>query len=58
MATWTQTPFPSATWVIEEAQVRTFDPHVFDRSPVFDTGSSGGIWDTIAFPATEWTEAP
>lgn len=38
---------PSTTFV--------FDPYVFDRRPIFDTGSSAGYWDNAQVQSEIWT---
>ena len=58
MTTWTPSPTdpPSTTWTIDPQQPqRTFSPYTFSRRPVFDTGTSGGVWDDKTSPATSWT---
>jgi len=55
MMTWTPKTQQSETWAAETVAVRVFDPHVFDRAPVFDTGSVAGIWDDKTIQAETWT---
>lgn len=45
------------TWTSEDPVPRVFDPYVFDNAPIFDTGSTAGVWAAKAKQAEIWTEA-
>lgn len=53
--TWTPVAGPSQAWTVEPIPVRVFDPYVFDRAPIFDTGSSAGVWSKESQPSAAWT---
>jgi len=55
MTTWTPATQQAETWTEENQVVRVFDPTVFDRRPIFDTGETGGIWDAVTGQAETWT---
>lgn len=56
MNTWTPKTQQTETWTVESQDVvRVFDPFVFDRRPVFDTGTSAGVWDEKTIQAETWT---
>ena len=56
--TWTPKTQQSETWTAAETVlVRVFDPDVFDRNPIFDTGSSAGLWDAKTEQQEVWTAA-
>ena len=55
MTTWTPATQQNETWTGEAPAQRVFDPHVFDRAPIFDTGSMAGIWDGKTVQAEVWT---
>jgi hypothetical protein len=55
MTTWTPKTQQSETWTAETQAVRVFDPFVFDRRPIFDTGETGGIWDGKTIQSEIWT---
>jgi len=58
MTTWTPATSQAEAWTAAEmVVVRVFDPDVFDRNPIFDTGSSAGIWDAKAEQQEVWTVA-
>lgn len=57
MTTWTPKTQQSETWTAETQQTRVFDPYVFDRRPIFDTGETGGIWDAKTTQSEVWTTA-
>jgi hypothetical protein len=57
MTTWTPKTQQSETWTAETKAVRVFDPDVFDRNPIFDTGSSAGLWDAKTEQQEVWTAA-
>lgn len=44
MTTWTPVAKQSETWSAHNPKTHVFDPYVFDRNPVFDTGSVAGVW--------------
>ena len=55
--TWTPvTPQPE-TWTAITQETRVFDPHVFDRAPIFDTGPTSGVWDPKTEQAEVWVNA-
>jgi len=51
---WVREPAPSSVWSREDLATRVFDPHVFDRDPIYDTGVVPGIWDDRQVPVTVW----
>lgn len=53
--TWTPKTQQSETWTAEVQATRVFDPYVFDRSPIFDTGSVAGVWDATTTQSETWT---
>lgn len=55
MTTWTPKTQQSETWTSEDPLPRVFDPYVFDRAPVFDTGGTAGIWDAKTEQQEVWT---
>lgn len=55
--TWTPVTPQSETWTEHAIAVRVFDPHVFDRNPIFDTGSNAGLWNEQAPQDEVWTPA-
>jgi len=55
VTTWTPATQQAETWTAETQPVRVFDPYVFDRSPIFDTGFSGGVWDAKTIQSETWT---
>jgi len=57
MTTWTPKTEQPETWTELAQQTRVFDPYVFDRAPIFDTGETGGIWDVKTQQAEVWTPA-
>lgn len=56
MTTWTPATSQAETWTNEAPTVRVFDPYVFDRAPIFDTGETGGIWDAKTVQSESWTQ--
>ena len=54
---WTPVVRQTETWTEREQETRVFDPFVFDNTPIFDTGSSAGIWIARSKQAETWTEA-
>lgn len=57
MTTWTPKTEQAETWTAAAADQRIFSPLVFDRKPVFATGSTGGVWDAKTEQAETWTVA-
>jgi hypothetical protein len=57
MTTWTPVTQQGETWTARTRETRVFDPAVFDNNPVFDTGSSSGLWAVRTAQAEVWTEA-
>lgn len=57
MTPWTPVAEQSETWTEQARTVRVFDPYVFDRAPIFDTGSTSGVWDANSEPQEVWTPA-
>jgi hypothetical protein len=57
MTTWTPKTQQAETWTAAEADQRIFSPLIFDRKPVFSTGSSGGVWDEKTKQPEIWTPA-
>lgn len=58
MTTWTPITKQDETWTAQVQAVRVFDPYVFDRDPIFDTGSSlAGIWTARTEQSEVWTAA-
>jgi len=57
MTTWTPATPQDETWTAERGTrlIRVFDPLVFARRPVFDTGPSAGIWDDQIKQPEIWT---
>jgi len=55
MTTWTPKTQQAETWTDFTQPVRVFDPAVFDRNPIFDTGFSAGLWDAKTIQAETWT---
>jgi hypothetical protein len=56
MTPWTPVAEQTETWTEQAQAVRVFDPHVFDRAPIFDTGAStAGIWDAVAEQQETWS---
>ena len=55
MTIWTPKTQQSETWTAETQSVRVFDPYVFARNPIFDTGKVTGIWDDKTQQAEVWT---
>ncbi len=55
--TWTEKTVQSETWTARAQQLRVFDPDVFDLAPIFDTGSSAGIWIARTEQSEVWAEA-
>lgn len=56
MTTWTPKTKQGETWTSEAPDTtRVFDPFVFDRLPIFDTGSTAGIWDDRVSQVETWT---
>lgn len=56
--TWTPKTQQSETWTSAGADaVRVFDPAVFDRNPVFDTGTLAGSWTARTEQSETWTAA-
>lgn len=58
MTTWTPKTKQAEAWTAENFPTRVFDPYVFDRNPIFDTGSVEGIWDAKTKQAETWTVEP
>lgn len=56
--TWTPSAQQVETWSAETQPIRVFDPAVFDPDPIFDTGSSSGIWNERPKQAEVWTPIP
>jgi hypothetical protein len=56
VTTWTPKTQQSETWTGETPAARVFDPFVFDRNPIFDTGSVEGIWDAKTIQSETWTQ--
>lgn len=54
---WTEVSQQSETWTQQVEPVRVFDPLVFARDPVFDTGSTGGLWVEATEAPEVWTPA-
>jgi hypothetical protein len=57
VTTWTPKTTQAETWTSESQAARVFDPYVFDRAPVFDTGTTAGIWDAQSQQSEVWTVA-
>lgn len=57
MTTWTPKTQQSETWTAHVREARVFDPDVFDRRPIFDTGFTAGIWDAKTEQQEVWTAA-
>ena len=57
MTPWTPVTPQSETWTATTQPVRVFDPDVFDRNPIFDTGFSAGLWDASSEQQEVWTPA-
>jgi len=57
MTTWTPATEQTEAWTGVDQTMRVFDPFVFDRAPIFDTGSTVGLWDAAAEPQEIWTAA-
>jgi len=55
MTTWTPKTKQAEVWTAETEAIRVFDPYVFDRAPIFDTGETDGIWDVKTKQAETWT---
>jgi hypothetical protein len=55
--TWTPKTEQAETWTATTRPARVFDPDVFDRNPVFDTGFSAGLWEEKVIQAETWTQA-
>lgn len=55
MTPWVPVTEQSETWIERAQAIRVFDPHVFDRAPIFDTGSVAGIWDAPTTQSETWT---
>lgn len=55
--TWAPVTQQSETWTSQSATPRVFDPFVFDRAPIFDTGPSAGVWDEKTEQSEVWTNA-
>jgi hypothetical protein len=55
VTTWTPKTQQSETWTAAVEPIRVFDPNVFDRNPIFDTGPSSGLWDVKTIQAETWT---
>lgn len=54
---WTPKTQQSETWTAQVQETRVFDPNVFDRAPIFDTGSPSGLWDWVAQQPEVWVPA-
>jgi len=54
-ASWTPATQQSETWTAVARPGRVFDPNVFDRNPIFDTGFSSGLWDVNTIQAETWS---
>lgn len=57
MTTWTPKTQQAEAWTEQAQPVRVFDPYVFDRAPIFDTGPTGGVWDVAGEQSEVWTQA-
>lgn len=57
MTPWTPVAEQSETWTETAVAVRVFDPDVFDRNPIFDTGSNAGLWSDQSVQSEVWTPA-
>jgi hypothetical protein len=57
MTPWTPVAEQSETWTEQAQAVRVFDPYVFDRDPIYDTGSAAGVWDARSEQQETWTAA-
>jgi hypothetical protein len=55
LTTWTPKAQQAETWTEQNQAVRVFDPFVFDRNPIFDTGESAGVWDAKSIQSETWT---
>jgi hypothetical protein len=57
MTTWTPAAQQSETWTAEQGGrlIRVFDPLVFARRPIFDTGPTAGTWDAKTKQTETWT---
>jgi hypothetical protein len=55
--TWTPVTPQSEAWTEQTQAARVFDPYVFDRDPIYDTGSTAGVWDARSEQQETWTAA-
>ncbi len=54
--TWTPKTIQPETWSAQTFETRVFDPYVFDNAPIFDTGSTAGVWAVKSEQPEVWTE--
>lgn len=56
MVPWTPASSASGAWSKEGAlPLRVFSPYVFSLAPIFDTGTTQGVWSAATSVSAVWT---